>query len=183
MSSNAAVNFPRVGTAIDVHAFASPKPVSAQNHENAQVPGGAENQVLHLACLEWPGERPLEGHSDADVAAHAVCDALLLASGLGDLGSIFGTSDPRWAGASGATLLSEVRRLLDQGDWQILNVSVQVIGQKPRLSPRMEEGRAALSKALGGAEISLSATTTDHLGFLGKEEGLAAIATALVIRR
>ena len=160
----------RVGTAVDVHAFA---PADQ---------GTSGNQVLHLACLEWPGERPLEGHSDADVAAHAVCDALLIASGLGDLGSVFGTSDPRWAGASGAALLDEVRRLLDDAGWQIANVSVQVIGEKPRLSPRKEEGQAALSKVLGGASVTLSATTTDHLGFLGREEGLAAIATALVIQ-
>lgn len=174
MPANTATPLPfntfRVGTAVDVHAFA---PLDE---------GTSGDRPLHLACLEWPGERPLEGHSDADVAAHAVCDALLIASGLGDLGSVFGTSDPRWAGASGAALLGEVRRLLDAGGWQIASVSVQVIGEKPRLSPRKEEGQAALSEALGGADVALSATTTDHLGFLGKEEGLAAIATALVIR-
>lgn len=155
----------RVGQGFDVHAF-----TTEETGEN-----------LSLACLEWPGERRLAGHSDADVAAHAVCDALLSAANLGELGSIFGTDDPRWKGASGATLLREVHRLLAEEGWRIGNVSVQVIGQRPRMSARREEAAAALSKALAGASVSLGATTTDRLGFLGREEGLAAIATALVI--
>lgn len=155
----------RVGQGVDVHAF----------EDDA-------DRVLHLACLEWPGEVPLEGHSDADVAAHAICDALLSAADLGELGTVFGTADPRWKGASGAALLRETLRLLTEAGWRIGNVSVQVIGERPRMSPRREEGAAALSSALGGAPVSLGATTTDKLGFLGRNEGLAAIATALVLR-
>lgn len=155
----------RVGQGIDVHAF----------EDDA-------DRVLHLACLEWPGEAPLAGHSDADVAAHAICDALLSAADLGELGTVFGTADPRWKGASGAALLRETLRLLTENGWRIGNVSVQVIGERPRMSPRREEGAAALSRTLGGAPVSLGATTTDKLGFLGHKEGLAAIATALVLR-
>lgn len=155
----------RVGNGVDVHAFDQ---TSAAK--------------LWLACLEWPGETPLAGHSDADVAAHAACDALLTASGLGDLGSVFGTSDPRWEGASGAALLAHVARLLDTAGWHINNVSIQVIGERPRMASRREEAAQAMSAALSGASVSLSATTTDHLGFLGRKEGLAAIATALVSR-
>lgn len=156
----------RVGQGIDVHAFAADGAVG----------------VLHLAGLDWPGEPVLEGHSDGDVAAHAICDALLSASGLGDLGAIFGTSDPRWAGASGATLLAETKRLLDEAGCHIINVTVQVVGARPRLSPRLGEATAALADALDGAPVSLSATTTDGLGFLGRVEGLAAISTALIYR-
>lgn len=152
----------RIGQGVDVHAY------------------GKELGTLHLACLEWPDERVLDGHSDADVAAHAACDALLSASGIGDLGSVFGTSDPRWKGASGAALLAEVLRLLDEAGWRIGNVTVQVIGNRPRLGARRDEAAAAMSAALGGADVSISATTTDHLGFLGRGEGLAAISTALV---
>lgn len=166
----------RVGQGVDVHAF--------ERLSLAQIeadPSRAK-RVLHLACLEWPGETPLAGHSDADVAAHAACDALLSASGLGELGSVFGTSDPKWAGASGAVLLGEVKRMLDEAGWQIGNVAVQVIGERPRMAARRDEGAAAMSAALGGAAVSLAATTTDHLGFLGRGEGLAAIATALVFQ-
>ncbi len=153
----------RVGQGIDVHAF---------------VPGSIG--TLHLACLDWPDSPVLEGHSDGDVAAHAACDALLAAAGLGDLGSVFGTDDPKWEGASGTKMLAEVLRLLDEAGWEIGNVSVQIVGQKPRISGRMEEARSALSAALGGASVSLGATTTDRLGSLGRGEGLAAQAVALV---
>lgn len=153
----------RVGTGIDVHAFAG------------------EERPLFLACLEWLGERGLEGHSDADVAAHAACDALLIASGVGELGTVFGTDRPEWAGASGTALLAESVRLVLDAGWRISNVSVQIVGQRPRFSPRKEEAEAAMS-AIVGAPVSVSATTTDHLGFTGRSEGLAAIATALVMR-
>ncbi len=158
----------RVGQGFDVHAFASEDEADAR--------------ALHLACLEWPGERALEGHSDADVAAHAVCDALLSAADLGELGTVFGTSDPEWEGASGRRMLNEVRRLLDETGWRVGNVSVQVIGERPRMARRRREATSALSAALGGASVSLSATTTDKLGFLGRQEGLAAFAVALVQR-
>ncbi len=158
----------RVGQGVDVHAF--------------EAEGSDSGRTLHLACLEWPGERALEGHSDADVVAHAICDALLTASGIGDLGGVFGTSDPKWAGASGESMLRETKRLLDANGWSIENVVVQMIGEGPRIAPRRDEAAAALSEALGGAEVTLAATTTDKLGFLGREEGLAALATALLTR-
>jgi 2-C-methyl-D-erythritol 2,4-cyclodiphosphate synthase len=156
----------RVGTGVDVHKF-SIDPI----------------RPMALACLNWPGEVGCDGHSDADVAAHAVCDALLSASGLGDLGEIFGTGDVKWAGATGSSLLAEILARLDLAGFDIMNVSVEVIGNRPRISGRRDEAQAAMSKALGGALVSISATTTDGLGLTGRGEGLAAIATALVTHR
>lgn len=158
------MTLPRTGIGTDAHA------VSADEH-----------RPMMLACLHWPGVVGLEGHSDADVAAHAACDAVLSAAGMADLGTQIGTSDPRWKGASGAELLTEMAGRVRAEGWEIGNVAVQVVGAFPRVGPRRTEAEDAMSAALG-APVSLSATTTDGLGFTGRREGVAAVATALVAR-
>jgi 2-C-methyl-D-erythritol 4-phosphate cytidylyltransferase/2-C-methyl-D-erythritol 2,4-cyclodiphosphate synthase len=155
----------RVGIGTDAHAFSADP-----------------SRLMSLAGLEWPGEVGVDGHSDGDVAAHAICDALLSAAQCGDLGSNFGTSRPEYAGASGAKILQETLAIVVAAGYSISNVSVQIIGNRPKIGPRRQEAIDALSAALGGASVSVSATTTDGLGFTGEGKGLSAIATALITR-
>ncbi len=153
----------RSGVGVDAHTFARGKP-------------------LWLAGIQWPDEIGVEGHSDGDVAAHAICDALFAASGLGDLGSNFGVNRPEYAGASGAQLLKETLAMITKAGYTISHVSVQVIANRPKLGPRRIEAIAALSNALGGASVSLLATTTDGMGLTGEGKGIAAIASAAIFK-
>jgi len=160
------VVLPRTGIGIDVHAYAP---------EDAPRP-------LWLGGLLWEGERGLAGHSDGDPVAHAAADALFSAAGLGDLGTHFGTSRPEFAGASGVTLLTEAARIVRAAGFEIGNVAVQFVANRPKFGPRREESQQVLSEATG-APLSVTATTSDGLGFAGRGEGISAVATALVYPR
>jgi 2-C-methyl-D-erythritol 2,4-cyclodiphosphate synthase len=154
----------RIGIGTDVHRLA---------------PGHS----MRVAGLDWPEEElGLEGHSDGDVVLHAICDSLLSAAGLGDLGTVFGTSDPRWAGAPSSDLLTETLRQVRAAGWEVGNVACQLIGNRPRFTARRAEAERGIAER-HGITVSLSATTTDGLGLTGRGEGLAAIATALLHQR
>lgn len=156
----------KVGLGVDAHAFSSD-----------------QDRKLWLAGLLWPEQVGVDGYSDGDVAAHAICDALFSAAGLGDLGSNFGVDDSKYQGASGETLLKEAFGKITSAGYEIGNVSVQIVCNKPKIGPRRAESIKALSNALGGAEVSVSATSTDGLGFTGQGLGISALATALLIEK
>lgn len=155
---------PQVGIGVDVHAISD-----------------NQDRPMWLAGLLWEGVVGLEGHSDSDAVAHACCDAIFSAAGVGDLGAHFGTDRPEFAGASGCALLREAARIVRQAGFEIGNISVQAVCNRPKIGTRRDEAQRVLSEA-AGTTVHVSGTTTDRLGLTGRGEGVAAIATALVYR-
>jgi 2-C-methyl-D-erythritol 4-phosphate cytidylyltransferase/2-C-methyl-D-erythritol 2,4-cyclodiphosphate synthase len=166
----------KITTPEDLEALAGVRTgIGTDTHRFSDDP----EKKLYLGSVEWPGEPGLEGHSDGDAVSHAIVDALLSAAGLGDIGSQFGVDRPEFAGANGKVFLAETRALLAKAGFEIGNVSVQIIGNRPKVAPHRARVEQALTEILG-CPVSLSATTTDGLGFLGNSEGVAAVASALV---
>jgi 2-C-methyl-D-erythritol 2,4-cyclodiphosphate synthase len=162
---NARQSWPRVGSGLDVHAF-------------------GEGLPLILGGVRIPFDRRLAGHSDGDALTHAVIDALLGASGRGDIGRWFPSSDPRWADADSIAMLRTVVEALHGDGWQVVNVDATVVAQQPRLAQHVESMRARLADALRVSieDVGVKATTTDHLGAIGRAEGVAALAVVLVVK-
>lgn len=158
----------RIGQGVDAHAFAAD-------------PG----RVLHLAGVEIADAPGLDGHSDADVVLHAVADALLGAAALGDLGALFGSDDPRYAGARSSVFVREACGRVAEAGWAVGNVDCTVVAQRPRLAAYLPAMRASLAELLGvdAAAVSVKATSTDGLGFTGRGEGVACLAVVLLAPR
>ena len=153
----------RTGVGVDAHKFST----------------DASAGPCALAGLEWPETNRLEGHSDGDAAVHALCDAVLAAAGLGDVGQVFGIDKPEWKGASGLKMIEHLRSLISEKSITINNVSIQIVGNAPKISKRRDEAQQVLTNALG-APVTIGATTTDTMGFTGRGEGVFVIANALV---
>ena len=153
----------RVGIGVDAHALERGVP-------------------LILGGVRFDFDRGLAGHSDGDVLAHALIDAVLGAAGLGDIGSLFPSGDDRFRGARSLDLLRQAWEQVEEAGWKLVNADCVLIGEQPRIAPHREEMRARLSEAVGGGEVNVRATTMDHLGFIGRGEGLAAQAVALLER-
>ena len=151
----------RVGIGVDAHALERGVP-------------------LVLGGVRFDFDRGLSGHSDGDVLVHALIDAVLGAAGLGDIGALFPSGEPRYRGADSLDLLREAYRQVEEAGWRLVNADCILIGEQPKIAARREEMRAALSGAVGGGEVNVRATTTDHMGFTGRGEGLAAHAVALL---